>query len=75
MAEMQLTLTPQERDLLVRVLTTELKDTRAELHHTDFSVDFRDDVKKEEELLRSLLGKLRAGGTGSADPTAKSHGA
>jgi hypothetical protein len=54
-----LDLTPEEHGLLVRVLSTELKETRAEQHHTEFSVEMQEEVKKEEALLRSLLQKLQ----------------
>jgi hypothetical protein len=60
MFELQLSLTVEERGLLIRLLNTELGDTRVELRHTDFSPDYRGEVKKEEELLRSLLQKLGA---------------
>jgi hypothetical protein len=59
MGEIQLLLSPQERDELVRLLETALGDTRVELHHTDFSPDYKDKVKEEEGLIRSLLNKLR----------------
>jgi hypothetical protein len=64
MSEMQLQLTTEEKNLLVRLLVKELGDTRVELHHTHFSPEFRGEVKQEEVVLRNLLGKLQqAGGT------------
>jgi hypothetical protein len=62
MAEFQLALSASERDLLLRLLSTELKNTRVELHHTDFSPDFRQEVKDEEGLLRGLMAKLHSTG-------------
>jgi hypothetical protein len=59
MTDVPLTLTANERDLIVRLLDRELGDTRSELHRTHFSPDFRDDVEREEKLLRQLLDKLR----------------
>jgi hypothetical protein len=57
-ADVQLRLTTEERDLLVRLLARELGDTRVELHHTHFSPEFRGEVKEEEAILRDLLNKL-----------------
>jgi CRP-like cAMP-binding protein len=54
----QLELTSEERALLVRLLNTEFRDTHVELRRTR-STDFRQEVKKEEGLLRGLLDKLR----------------
>ena len=59
MAETQLLLTAEEKDLLVRLLKKELGETRVEVHRTHFSPEYREQVKEEEALLRGLLGKLR----------------
>jgi hypothetical protein len=59
MAEIHLTLSPIERDLIVRLLDRELGDTRSEFHRTHYSPEFREDVGREEKLLRELLDKLR----------------
>ena len=59
MADIPLTLTTNERDLIVRLLDRELGDTRSELQGTHYSPDFREDVQREEKLLRELLDKLR----------------
>jgi CRP-like cAMP-binding protein len=53
-----LQLTPEERELLARLLKTEFRETRAEVHHTR-SASFRQGVKQEETLLRGLLHKLQ----------------
>jgi hypothetical protein len=59
MADIPLTLTANERDLIVRLLDRELGETRSELHRTHYSPEFREDVEREERLLRQLLDKLR----------------
>ena len=59
MNDNSITLTPNERDLVVRLLDRELGDTRSEFRRTHFSPEFREDVKREEKLLRELLEKLR----------------
>ena len=60
MNPLQISLSAEERGLLVRLLQTELGETRVELHHTHFSPEYRSEVKAEEALLRALLGKLGA---------------
>ncbi len=55
-------LSADERSLLVRLLETALGDTRVELHHTHYSPEFREQVKREEGVIRSLLEKLKAPG-------------
>jgi CRP-like cAMP-binding protein len=54
----QLELTSEERALLLRLLDTEFRETHVELRRTR-STDFRQEVKKEEGLLRGLREKLR----------------
>ncbi len=66
MSDTQLTLTADERLLLVRLLSKELGDTRVELHHTHFSPEFRGEVKSEEAMLRDLLARLQS--TQTAQP-------
>jgi hypothetical protein len=60
MAEFQLTLTEEEKRLLVNLLKYSLGETRTEVHHTHFSPDYRAQVVHEEEILRQLLEKLGA---------------
>ena len=59
MNEIILKLTPEEAAILLRLVGSALGDTRVEVHHTHYSPAFRDDLKKEEEVLRGLLLKLQ----------------
>jgi hypothetical protein len=58
MAELQLPLTTEERDYLVDLLEMVLKDTRVEEHRTR-TPSYREHVIHKEELILSVLGKLR----------------
>jgi hypothetical protein len=62
MTTTDLSLTPDERALLLRLLETALGETRVELHRTHFSPEFRKEVKEEVELLRGMLERLRNAG-------------
>ena len=57
MAESQLTLTAPEREYLVGLLETVLKEKRVEEHRTR-TLSYRQYVVQEEDLIRALLGKL-----------------
>jgi hypothetical protein len=59
MNTVQVTLSAEEHDLLLRLLQTALGDTRVEVHHTHYSPSFREGVKHEEALIRSLLEKIK----------------
>ena len=59
MAATNLTFSPEEQNLMVRLLESALGETRVEVHRTHYSPDFRDELKREEQLLRGLLAKLR----------------
>jgi len=59
MAATNISLTPDELALLLRMLETALGAARVELHHTHFSPAFREEVKEEAALLRGLLERLR----------------
>ena len=53
----QLTLTNQEAATLRRVLEEYVSDLRMEIANTD-SMDFRDQLKREEAFLKRLIGQL-----------------
>jgi hypothetical protein len=57
MAELQLTLSPEERDYLVSLLQEVLKETRIEEHRTR-TPSYREHVLHQEDLIVALLGKL-----------------
>jgi hypothetical protein len=57
MAELNLVLNEKEKEYLVGLLNTALKDTRVEAHRTH-TPGFREDVLSQEELVRGLLAKL-----------------
>ena len=49
---------PEERDLLVRVLDSDMREARVEYRRTE-DPDFRREVAGEEAMLKGLLAKLR----------------
>jgi hypothetical protein len=57
MAELQLSVTPPERECLVGILERALKETRVEEHRTR-APTYREHVVDQEHLITSLLGKL-----------------
>ena len=57
MAELQMTLTAEERQYLLDLLEATLKDTRIEEHRTR-TPSYRDHIVHREDLIRGLLGKL-----------------
>jgi hypothetical protein len=57
MSESQLTVTADEREYLLGLLETVLKEKRIEEHRTR-TLSYRQHVIHEEDLIRSLLGKL-----------------
>jgi hypothetical protein len=59
MTEVPLTLTAEERAFLLRLLEAVLGETRVEVHHTHFSPEFREQVLREEKMVRGLLEKVR----------------
>ena len=56
---MELTLQPEEATLLARVLTNYLADLRMEIGATD-SFEWRQSLKRDEQVLRALLARLPA---------------
>lgn len=59
MPDYRISLTEEEKDTLKSLLRTELDDSRVEVHHT-ITPTFRDQVKRQEELIRGLLSKLES---------------
>jgi site-specific DNA-methyltransferase (adenine-specific) len=57
MADAQLTLTTEERQYLVGLLETTLKEVRVEEHRTR-TPSYREHVVHQEDLIKSVLGKL-----------------
>jgi len=55
-----LTLTGEERSLLLAVLEQKLREVRVEEHRTD-SLEFAKLVRQQETLLEGLLDKVRQG--------------
>jgi hypothetical protein len=58
MADLQITLTADERECLQGLLETILKDTRVEEHRTR-APSYRQHVVHQEELIASVLKKLQ----------------
>jgi hypothetical protein len=56
----RLELTSQEATLLAQALETYLSDLRMEIADTDRH-EFREELKRQEETLRSLMERLRGG--------------
>jgi len=60
MADIQITLSSDEKQYLLRTLQTAIGESRVEVHRTH-TPDFRERVLDEEKLLRGLLAKLEKG--------------
>ncbi len=56
----QLDLTKEEKDILTEILENDLSDLRMEITDTD-SLDFREMLKKQKEVLKKVLETLRQG--------------
>lgn len=56
---MQLDLSPEERDLLIRLVESALGEARVEVRHTQIA-QYRERVRGEETQLKELLERLRA---------------
>ena len=54
----QLYLTKEEKDILTEILENDLSDLRMEITDTD-SLDFREMLKKQKEVLMKVLETLR----------------
>jgi hypothetical protein len=59
MPEFTLKLIPDEAAVLLRLVNSAFRDTRVEVRRTHHSPAFRENVKKEEDVLRGLLQKLQ----------------
>ncbi|MCC7085009.1 MAG: hypothetical protein IT427_08385 [Pirellulales bacterium] len=58
MSDIHLTISPDQRNLLVKLLTSAVKKKRVEVHRTEFSRDYRHELEAEESQLESLLEQL-----------------
>ena len=58
MSEVHLVLSPGERELLVRMLSAELRQKRVEVRRTEFSREYRHEVEAEEIQIHDLLDRL-----------------
>lgn len=58
MQEIQLSLSPAERDFLVELLEHSLSEGRVEVRRAEFSTDFRHELQQQQELVRGLLDKI-----------------
>ncbi len=54
---MEVVLTQEEADLLEGTLEKALGEIHEEIHHADVST-YKEDLKREEALLRAILAKL-----------------
>lgn len=51
-------LRPQDRALLMELLSQELEELGTEIHHTD-DRGYRDELKQRRQLVRDLMERLR----------------
>ena len=58
MADLQLELSPEERQFLVELLETTLRDTRVEEHRTR-TLSYREHVVHREDLIADLLNRIQ----------------
>jgi hypothetical protein len=56
---MNITLSPEERELLEGILSQALGEMREEVYHAD-EHRFKNELKRDEVTLRGLLDKVRA---------------
>ncbi len=62
---MQLTLSPQEQELLERILEQRHHELQKEISHTDHR-EFRQQLREQETLIESMLNRVRVGVTAVA---------
>ena len=53
----QITVSEEERELLIRLLEQERSDLNPEIHHTDTS-EVRDQLNRRKEMVEKLLHRL-----------------
>ena len=58
MADVHLVLSSSERDLLTLILGSKLKQKRVEVHRTEYSRDYREELETEESQIHDLLDKI-----------------
>lgn len=58
MLNVQVTISEAERDLLSHLLANALKTKQVEIHRTEFSREYRQQLEGEEALIQSLCEKL-----------------
>ena len=58
MSEFHLTVSQEQHDLLVRLLSAALTKKRVEVHRTEFSRDYRHELEAEEVQIQAILEKL-----------------
>ena len=54
----QLSLTEDEREVLIDILEVEVKDLRHEIHDTDAS-NYKEDLKNRERVVKHILSQLQ----------------
>ncbi len=62
---MHLTLEPHEATLLRNVLMAYLADLKAEISNTE-NYDMREEMKRDEETIKELIGRLERSGVPSS---------
>lgn len=56
---MQIELSEEEREAILEILNHALPNLRAEIHKTD-NFEYRDKLKQQERVLRTLIARLTA---------------
>jgi hypothetical protein len=65
MSDLNIVLSARERDLLARLLHDALGEKRVEVRRTEFSSEFHDQLRSEENEIRQLLDKLSQSAAGA----------
>jgi len=61
MADVHLTLSQGEQELLLRMLNDAQRKKRVEVRRTEFSHEMREELEAEELLIEGLIARLSAG--------------